>query len=130
VNSLFDKICVINDTKERFLHGLKSSIDLHLDHKKLHKRKEEGLSSGRMIEESTKKGSQWEWKIETEKVRKEGVSKMAMSRRRTTKRYGLKVPVLMTEMLNCAARLQHQERVEEKKRSISKGTMTSAMEAR
>jgi hypothetical protein len=37
------------------------------------KRKEKRLSSGRVIEESTKKGSQREWKIETEKARKEGV---------------------------------------------------------
>jgi hypothetical protein len=49
-----------------------------------------------VIEESTKKGSQREWKIETEKARKEGVWKVVMSTRRTTKRHCFKLPVLVT----------------------------------
>jgi hypothetical protein len=46
-----------------------------------------------VIEESTKKGSQREWKIETEG--------------RTTKRYCSKMPTLVTEMLNCVAKLEY-----------------------
>jgi hypothetical protein len=71
------------------------------------KRKEDRSSSGRVIEESTQKRNQREWKRETDKARKEGVSKMVISRRRTRKRYGLKIPVLVTEILNCVARLEH-----------------------
>jgi hypothetical protein len=60
-----------------------------------------------VIEKSTKRGSQRERKIKAENLKKEGTAKMVTSERRTTKRYWLKMPVMVTEILNCVAKLEY-----------------------
>jgi DNA recombination-dependent growth factor C len=87
LNSLFDKIC-----NQRHQGGLSAPPKIKslssARSQEIAKRKEEKLLSGRVIEKSTKKGSQREQKMETEKVKKEGrVSKMVMSEGRTAKQY-------------------------------------------